>query len=245
MPIASASLRLIHLNDLHGKLRPEHIPLIVAHRTEVCLALETGDGISAGNLAIPTREEKVWSLLSKIPIDAGTIGNRETHLLSSAFEAKLKGHQHPLLCANLTAKSDGSHPLPGSLVFERGGWRIGLIGVSVPMVTAKMTARAASAYLWEDPILAARREAGALRPSVDVVIGLTHIGLSKDKMLAEAVPEFDIILGGHSHSVLEQPLRHHETWICQGGSHARFVGVYDFDPRTKQLTGQLHPLFTN
>ncbi|MCC7103094.1 MAG: hypothetical protein IT206_08460 [Fimbriimonadaceae bacterium] len=236
------SLRLIHLNDLHGKLRPEHVGVISALRTDNCLCLETGDGILAGNLGIPGKEEKVWGLYAQIPMDAGTIGNRETHLMASAFEAKLRGHQHPLLCANLTRKDDGTFPLPGSLILERNGWRIGLLGTSVAMVTAKMAARAASAFIWEDPIVAAQREARALRPGVDLLIALTHIGLSKDKQLAEVVPEIDLILGGHSHSVLDTPIRENQTWICQGGSHARFVGVYDLDVRTKQLTGGLIPL---
>lgn len=236
------NLRLIHLNDLHGNLRTEHVGVISAFRTDNCLCLETGDGIQAGNLGIPAKEEKVWGLFAQVPIDAGTIGNRETHLIASAFEAKLRGHQHPLLCANLTRKDDGSSPLPGSLILERHGWRIGLLGVSVAMVTAKMAARAASAFIWEDPIAAAQREARALRPAVDLIIALTHIGLSQDKRLAEAVPEIDLILGGHSHSVLDSPIRENQTWICQGGSHARFVGVYDLDIRTKQLAGGLFPL---
>ncbi len=236
------SLRLIHLNDLHGKLRPEHVGVIRALRTDNCLCLETGDGILAGNLGIPAKKEEVWGLYAQIPMDAGTIGNRETHLIASAFEAKLRGHQHPLLCANLTRKDDGTYPLPSSLILERNGWRLGLIGVSVAMVTAKMAARAASAFIWEDPIVAAQREARALRPAVDLVIALTHIGLSKDKQLAEGVPEIDLILGGHSHSVLDTPIRENQTWICQGGSHARFVGVYDLDVRSKQLTGGLIPL---
>jgi 5'-nucleotidase len=66
--------------------------------------------------------------------------------------------------------------------------------------------------------------------------------LSKDKQLAEGVPEIDLILGGHSHSVLDTPIRENQTWICQGGSHARFVGVYDLAVRSKQLTGGLIPL---
>lgn len=241
MPIAS-SLRLIHLNDLHGKLRPEHIPFISSFKTADSLAFETGDGILAGNLAIPTKEEPVWRLLAQIPIDAGTIGNRETHLIASAFSAKIRGHQHPILCANMIRQEDGSSPLPGSIVMECGGWRIGVLGVSVPMVTAKMASKVVSAFLWEDPILAAKREARAIRPGVDALVALTHIGFGKDRVLADEVPEIDIILGGHSHTVLEAPVKQGQTWICQGGSHARFVGAYDYDPRSKMLSGQLHPL---
>lgn len=241
MPTASAKLRILHLNDLHGHFQPNHIARVQSFVDGPSLAFDTGDAIKAGNLAIPMKPEAVWPLFAQIPLDAGTIGNRETHVLSAAFEAKIHGAAHPLLCANLR-KRDGAPVLPGSIVIEKGGWRIGVFGVSVAMVTEKMATKVASAYIWDDPISTAATVAHALRPSVDVLIGLTHIGISKDRLLAEQVPEIDIILGGHSHTVLDQPERIGGTWICQGGSHARFLGVYDFDPRLKGLSGGLFPL---
>jgi 2',3'-cyclic-nucleotide 2'-phosphodiesterase (5'-nucleotidase family) len=65
-----------------------------------------------------------------------------------------------------------------------------------------------------------------LRARVDLLIALTHIGLSNDKKLAEACPEIDLILGGHSHTVLDAPLMIGKTAICQTGSHGRFFGRY-------------------
>ena len=242
MPTASPNLRILHLNDLHGHFESTHVSRVQSFFDGPTLAFDTGDAIKAGNLALPLKREAVWSLLAQIPLDAGTIGNRETHVLAAAFEAKIAGASHPLLCANLKRRSDGSSVLPGSLIIEKGGWRVGVFGVSVAMVTEKMATRVASAYIWDDPLATAATVARALRSSVDVLIGLTHIGFAKDRLLAERVPEIDLILGGHSHTVLEQPERVGGTWICQGGSHARFLGVYDFDPRSKRLTGGLEPV---
>ena len=106
------------------------------------------------------------------------------------------------------------------------------------MVTARMKTQAASAYLWE-PALPTLRELGEkLRPEVDLLIALTHIGHRRDRELAEDGP-YDVILGGHSHTVLAEPERVGKTWICQGGSHGRFVGVYVWDG---ELRGGLRPL---
>ncbi len=150
--------------------------------------------------------------------------------------AKLKGARHPLLAANLAPKS-GASPVEDHLLIQKNGLKIGVFGVMVPMVTAKMATQAASAYLWTDPIESARKQVEVLRRQVDVLIALTHIGHRRDQLLAEKCPGIDIILGGHSHTVLEQPECVERTWIAQAGSHGRFWGEYEWDGET--LSGRL------
>jgi 5'-nucleotidase len=104
----------------------------------------------------------------------------------------------------------------------------------VPMVTARMATRKASQYIWTNPITTAQDVAKKLRDQVDLVIALTHIGYTQDQKLAEDCPEIDIILGGHSHTVLEQPTKINQTSICQTGSHGRFIGIYEWDGEITQ-----------
>jgi 2',3'-cyclic-nucleotide 2'-phosphodiesterase (5'-nucleotidase family) len=205
----------------------EHI-LMEKRRCEPALYFDTGDCIKSGNLAIPLRQEPAWDLLHFAGCDASVLGNRETHVLQSAFQAKIAGHKQPMLCANLRLKS-GKRPLAESLIFERAGLKIGVFGIMVPMVTDRMKTQAASAYLWDPPLETARRIVGALIGEVDLVIALTHIGHKKDLELAEFCPEIDVILGGHSHTILEEPLKVNKTWICQGGSHGRYIGRYEWE----------------
>lgn len=199
---------------------------------------DSGDCIKAGNLAVPLGPEKAWNWLGVAGCDASVLGNRETHVLPSAFRAKIAGHRHPILCANLTDRAGGG-VLPGTLILERAGLVVGVFGVMVPMVTARMKTQAASAYLWSDPMEAAVRCVADLRDRCDLVIALTHIGHAQDELLAARVSGIDVILGGHSHTVLQTPQRVGKTWICQGGSHGRFAGRYVWDGT---LTGHLMSL---
>lgn len=272
-------LTILHTNDFHGKLTEEKAEFIRRQKeaNEPCLYLDSGDCIKAGNLAIPLKPDPAWTLLAKAGCDAGTLGNRETHVLEPAFRAKLAGAQHPLVVANLRCKggrrdsgtegqrdegtegqgdvglsdvvpthrlidspahtlanapsphptiSSSHHPLPRALIIEKGGVRVGVIGVMVPMVTARMKTAFASAFLWDPPIPEAAALAVELRPQVDLLIALTHIGYREDVKLAQACPELDLILGGHSHTTLDRPERIGNCWIGQGGSHGRFVGRY-------------------
>ena len=232
---------LLHTNDLHGKLTPELAVRLRAMHDEADLWADSGDLIKAGNLAVPLRPEQAWTLMAEAGCDIGTIGNRESHVLESAFRAKLAGAQHRLICANLLDKSTREPVLEPTAILEVQGIRVGFVGVMVAMVTERMASKAASAYIWEPPLACAAKWAAELRPFVDALVAITHIGLRQDRELATS-GLFDLILGGHSHDVLESPEQVGKTWICQGGSHARFVGRYDWCPATGDLSGGLIPL---
>lgn len=231
-------LTILHTNDFHGKLTPERAARLAERRHEADLYFDSGDSILAGNLAYPLRPEAVWPALAELRCTASVPGNRESHPLAAAFRAKLAGVSHPLLCGNLRLK-DGTRPFPGTLEVEVDGVRVGVAAAMVEMVTPRMKTAVASAYLW-DPALPTLRSLGeALRPKVDLLIALTHIGYRRDHELAESGP-FDVILGGHSHTVLMEPERVGSTWICQGGSHGRYVGVYHWEG--DRLSGGLQAL---
>ncbi len=220
-------LTILHTNDFHGRMTPE-IATQIAKKKGDGVYFDTGDCIKTGNLGVPLGRERAWEYLHAAGCDASVLGNRETHVLAGVFRAKIEGHQHPIMCANLRAK-DGTSPLPSHVYIERGGFRIGVFGVMVQMVTERMATQAASAYLWDPPIEVAARYALEMRNDCDLLIALTHIGHRSDLKLAEAVPSIDIILGGHSHTAIESPQVVGRTWICQGGSHAKYLGEYEWD----------------
>lgn len=228
----------LHTNDLHGKLDEERAARLALLREETDLYFDSGDAIAAGNLGIPLKPEEVWPRFERLRLTAGVPGNRESHVLTSAFKKKLQGRTTPLLCANLRMK-DGSRPLPPSLIVEANGVRVGITAAMIEMVTPRMKTQAASAYLWDPAVPALKAEAEELRPKVDLLLALTHIGYRRDHDLAEE-GVFDVILGGHSHTVVERPERIGDTWLCQGGSHGRFAGVYAWEDGV--LTGGLRPL---
>ena len=233
------SLRILHTNDLHGSLTDWRIRSLMPVRRDCDLYFDTGDCIKSGNLAIPIRPEDAWRGLSELECTASVPGNRESHILKSAFDAKIAGHGHPIVCCNLHDRN-GNLILPPWVEIDCQGIRIGILGVMVPMVTERMAAGKVSQLIWTPPVAAAVEVATAIRKSCDLVIALTHIGLRQDQSLAESTDAIDLILGGHSHSVLESPTRIGNRWICQGGSHGRYYGKYRWQVGTGLVEGGLH-----
>ena len=231
-------IRILHTNDLHGKLTEEKSRHLLQLRGEVDLYFDSGDAIRSGNLAIPTHPDPVWPLFAKARITASTPGNRESHVLKSVVNQKFEGSTHPVLCANWKCKQ-GELFFPSSTIFEVNSLKVGVFGVMVPMVTKKMITASASQFLWTNPLDAAKKEVQNLRSQVDLLIALTHIGFTQDQLLAKQCPDIDLILGGHSHTVLDQPVTIDSCSICQTGSHGRYLGVYDWSP--SQFSGKLIP----
>lgn len=214
-------------------LRPQHD-----------LYFDCGDSVSFGNLAIPLHADPCWTAFERLNITASVLGNRESHFQPSVLKSKIKGAKHPILVCNLFDRS-GALVFPPSKEFTLNGLRIGVIGAMVEMTlrTQKilgLPVGARSPLVWEkaEPLVIA--EAARMRPHCDLVILLSHLGFKRDCALAEGLPSVDIILGGHSHSVLETPLRIGSTSIAQAGSHGRFAGSYRW--QNGRLEGRLAPL---
>jgi 2',3'-cyclic-nucleotide 2'-phosphodiesterase (5'-nucleotidase family) len=118
-----------------------------------------------------------------------------------------------------------SHPLPLAAVVEMKGKLIGVVGGMVAMVTPSMKTQGLSAYHWDNPLAVLQTVGEWLRPQVDWLFALTHIGLGEDRNLAEATAVFDGIFSGHSHDVLFEPEWVGSSPILQGGSHGRYFSV--------------------
>lgn len=235
-------LKILHTNDMHGTMTGRTFEALSKLRQGCDLYFDSGDSIKTGNLGIPVRPDPVWESFTKLDLTASVLGNRETHPLKAAFDLKVSGATHPILVANIS-NAQGGTVFPGSMILEVRGIKVGILGVMVPMATIKKKDRALWANLWVDPIKKATEVVEDLRPNVDLLIALTHIGYTQDVKLAAQCPGIDIIFGGHSHTVLDLPEKHGNAYICQGGSHNRFAGVYTWDEGT--LTGTLLPLSQN
>lgn len=118
-------------------------------------------------------------------------------------------------------------PCVSHIVREVPGFgRVVIFGVTVAMITRKMLVRKVSAYVFEDPIVVGTHLAAELRATYapDLLIALTHIGIAQDRLLAERAQTIDILIGGHSHVLLEKGEYVGRTLIVQAGSHGKYLG---------------------
>ncbi|HEY3282595.1 MAG TPA: metallophosphoesterase [Armatimonadota bacterium] len=217
---------LLHTSDLHGRLTPgaeERLAGLLKEHPSALL-FDSGDACGAGNLGYRPHEPSLEAL-SRLGCRAMAAGNREAHLWRVVMEKKLAAARFPVLCANLTCRSGPSPCHSCVTVDTSGGARLGVFGLTVPMITRTMFSRHLSDLLFEDPIATARELVPRLRQEHDALVLLSHLGLKRDREIAEAVPGIDVILGGHSHVELQVPERVGDTALFQPGAHGLWASL--------------------
>ena len=221
-------LTILHTNDLHGKLSDRAAERIAREKStaEHCLLLDGGDAIPSGNIYYRPGGEPILARMSELGYDAIAMGNREFHFLGPGLKSKVKLARFPILCANLHSELELGQLVLPSVVFEVG-MKVGVFGLTVPMITKRMMVSKLSPFWFEDPVETARDLVPGLKNQVDLLIALTHVGLKADMELAQSVPGIDIIVGGHTHAVLDKPVVVGETSIVQAGAWGRYLGRVD------------------
>ncbi len=222
-------LTVLHTNDFHNHLTPAQAAFVRTEKAkyENVLLLDSGDAISAGNVSVRPGGEPILTLMSVAGYDAMTLGNREFHVADALLRLKLSRAAFPVLSANIRWREDKGETLPVVPSWTKtlaNGLRVAVFGLTVPMVTPRMTARLVSAFVFDDPIEAAKMQIARLRPQTDILIALTHIGLREDERLAAACPKLDLIIGGHSHNKLHEPQVVNGVPIVQAGWFGHFLG---------------------
>lgn len=192
---------IFHTADLHNRLRPAAARQLAELKRQHpgSLLLDAGDAIAAGNLTYRMMGEPVLRVMANAGYDAMAMGNRESHPLRHALERKLRDASFPVLAANIRAQR---RPLPevirAYVILSTPAGRVAVIGLA-PQITrpSSLWARVTD-YVFDDPMEVAPELARRLRAEADLVVCLSHCGEKIDRELA-AVPEVDLVLGGHVH----------------------------------------------
>jgi 2',3'-cyclic-nucleotide 2'-phosphodiesterase (5'-nucleotidase family) len=110
--------------------------------------------------------------------------------------------------------------------FNKGGIEVCFIGlINVDRLTSKTTALYDNVkdFTFYDPIETTKKHVDLLRKRADVFIALTHIGTEDDLRLADAVPELDMIIGGHSHYLTIEPEYHNGVKVLNTDKNGNFI----------------------
>ncbi|CAM2363092.1 bifunctional UDP-sugar hydrolase/5'-nucleotidase [Listeria seeligeri] len=229
-------LTLWHTNDVHSHL--EHWPRIFAFLKEKrtiaskegdsALFFDIGDFLDRVHpLTEGTNGLANTDLLNQLPYDAVTFGNNEgTTLPHEDLDNLYKNAVFPVVCCNFFAdKARTNQPdWVKSIVYKE----INQIKVAIIGATA-----AFKEYYeemgWgvEEPLSAIKKQIASLEKDTDLVIMLSHLGLPTDERIALEIPEVDVILGGHTHHLLENGKLEGQALLAAAGRWGEYVGKVD------------------
>jgi 2',3'-cyclic-nucleotide 2'-phosphodiesterase (5'-nucleotidase family) len=267
-PAAVQHLRIVHTNDIHGALMPstafwmnrDYPPplanapgallLIGELRAEAeakgwgFLLLDGGDVFKGTPIGDFTRGQVVLDYFRRAGYDAVAVGNHDFDFGWEVLRELAEGSGLPWFATNLFVAGADTVPawLRPSLVLERGGIKVGLLGLLTKYVRGMVSDSAFGPHEvvpYENVTRAAI--ADLRRQGADIIVALNHVGYSHDRRLADSLVGIDAIIGSHSHSGIEPayeaPASH--TIIQQAYSKLSTVGVLDLavDRETRRVVG--------
>jgi 2',3'-cyclic-nucleotide 2'-phosphodiesterase (5'-nucleotidase family) len=262
----TVEIRIVHTNDIHGWIMPRPdkkakgrliggaaalASVVKAERRKgPTLVLDAGDwfqGTPEGNLP---RGAALAEIFNAIGHDAVVIGNHEFDFGQEVLEELVGKISVPVLGANILRVSTGKTVEYAGryIVKEAAGVKVGIFGMVTCDVPDKVFPNSVAGLDFRKEIETARETVAEMRSKgVEIVIGLTHVGQESDdsppfigdRAVAAAVPGIDIIVGGHTHAAIENPVPEPSgTLIVNAGAYLKTVGVatLEFDDEKRVVS---------
>jgi 5'-nucleotidase/UDP-sugar diphosphatase len=195
--------------------------------------LAAGDMIQGNNWANLSQGESSIELMNAMGFDAMVLGNHEFDFGQEVLKKRISQAQFAVLGANV----EGLENLKPLLIKERQGVRIGIIGIVTEETPVATHPRNVLGLRFLSPVETVEKYLREIRNKVDVVIVLSHIGHVADRQLAATVKGIDVIVGGHSHTKIDKPVRVGNTLIVQAWEHGKALGVLDLTLTEGKIAG--------
>ena len=254
----SPALTILYTNDTHSRLEPfpensrlypglggaaRRTSLVkkIRHESKNTLLLDAGDVFQGTAWFDLFGGELNFKIMSEMGYDAMVLGNHEFDLGLQGLADAAKHADFQMLAANyFTDETVIDEIVKGYMVKQYRGMRVGIFGLGIrldelvdPALFGKVRYR--------DPVIISRRIVQSLRRfhKCDYIICLSHLGYQYDQedrmddlKLAASVPGIDLVIGGHTHSFLDEPviINHPDeepVWITQMGHGGVRLGRID------------------
>ncbi|MGX9143592.1 5'-nucleotidase C-terminal domain-containing protein [Mesorhizobium sp. 128a] len=284
---ADYTLNILHFNDWHSRIEGNNkyestcsaeeetkgeciggagrlVTAIAQERKKLegqnVLLLNAGDSFQGSLFYITYKGAAEEEFLNQIKPDAVTLGNHEFDDGESALVPYLDKAKFPIVSANVVAndKSGAAGKIKPSIVLEVGGQKIGIVG-AVTNDTPELASPGPNITIADD-VKSITAEVEKLKAQgVNKIIAVTHIGYRRERDVIAKIPGIDVVVGGHSHSLLSNTDPKAEgpyptmvdnpdgskVPVVQAASYSKYLGefkvVFDDNGVVKEASGD--PIF--
>ncbi|MEM9955481.1 MAG: 5'-nucleotidase C-terminal domain-containing protein [Chloroflexota bacterium] len=210
------TLTILHTNDTHAAHEPNgdgdggvarQATVVNQVRAEIdnVLLLDAGDRFS-GTLyhTVHAGQDQV-PIMNALGYDAMVLGNHEFNNGGQVLADFVTGLDFPVLAANIDFSASPTMPegaIAPFVILEVGGQEIGVVGIDTPDTLEISNPEAE--LVWRDDLVAVVNEQSSALTEMGVnkIVLLTHVGTNVDFEIAPQLENVDIVIGGHSHTLL-------------------------------------------
>jgi 5'-nucleotidase/UDP-sugar diphosphatase len=248
--MGTQNFTILHSNDMHGDFLAEtksagggevigglallsgYINKVRSEEENVIYAI-AGDMVQGSLIDAEYKGISTIEIMNYLAPDVATLGNHELDYGLSHLLFLEKMANFPIVNANLYIKKYHKRLMQPYIILKKAGLSILFIGIITDKVMDSIIrdSMIGSFISLEEASHEVGRICDAYKSDdIDLTILLTHIGLDSDRDLARMLnPDWgvDMIIGGHSHSILEQPLVENGILIAQAGVGTNNIGRFD------------------
>ncbi|MBP2443761.1 bifunctional metallophosphatase/5'-nucleotidase [Rhizobium leguminosarum] len=227
---ADYELNILHINDFHSRIESinkfdstcsaeeegkkecfggaARLKVAIDQRRQALsgknvLLLNAGDNFQGSLFYTTYKGAAEAEFLNLMKFDAMTVGNHEFDDSEDGLATFLDKVQFPVVTANVkaTAASKLGDRIKPSLVLDVGGQKIGIVG-AVTNDTPELSSPGPNVTIADDVQAITSAVQDLKGQGVNKIIALTHVGYPRDLALIAKIPDVDVVVGGHSHSLL-------------------------------------------
>lgn len=239
-----ATVVIISTNDIHSSIdKIPHLASVIdslrATYPDCVIWADAGDRWT-GNPYVDWAEQSgqpIIALLDSLGLDVATLGNHEFDRGQQVLADRIADADFEVICAGIGTEGTPMPVLQPTTVIERGGLRVGFVGVVTNAMNGHPDGNEECyeglSFCSPDKMAA---QYASLDDHVDVLVLLSHAGLPADTLIATANPQYDLVIGGHTHDMLSPAKQVGGTLVTQTRSNLRYVGVTTIQRKDGEIT---------
>ena len=242
---------ILFFNDFHAHLEPFEVPGTEGEIGGLARLAGLADEVRAENAAggIPTflviagdvlqgtpystvyRGEAEFACLDDMAVSAMCLGNHEFDYGQENLRGLIAVANFPVISANVaTAGAAGDGAFTDKVAWlTAGDEKVLVIGLTTPETPVTTAPRNVVGLTFADAAATAKAVISEYGGDADVIVALTHLGFENDLVLARDVPELDVVVGGHTHTKVDEPARVGKTLVCSAYEYGIYLGRMDLE----------------
>ncbi len=239
----TTEITILHMNDLHAKINRfpqlKHVVDSIRRVNKEVYLVAAGD-LFSGNPIVDRYKERgfpIIDMMNDLHFDLSCLGNHDFDYGQKILNDRMSDAHFPFICANIkTDKAILNQPKPYYVLTTKSGIRIGFLALlqigrnGYPDSHPKNF----TGIEFLDPMKEIKNYKKIMN-SFDVQVALTHLGDQADLELAKHNKWLDLIIGGHTHTIMDPAIKVGSVLVTQAGGNVKYVGVSQLKFEGKKL----------
>lgn len=243
-------ITIIHTNDTHSRILDKDggfgfakIATIIKEtkaKNPNTLVLDAGDTLHGLPIVNISEGSNAVKILNATGYDFMTLGNHDFNYGQERLLELKDMAEFSMLSANIL-DSKGNYVFKPYEIKDIDGVKVAIFGLTTPETAYKTSPTNVKGLVFADVIETSKKMVEELKDKADVIIALAHVGLDESsvvtsKKIAESVEGIDVIIDGHSHTILESGMLVNNTLIAQTGDYDKNLGFVEIEVTKGEVT---------